>query len=623
MVEKLRPTYTFTDDRIEQLKVVVPEAFADGKINWDVLRDALGEHLDDEEIERFGLFWPGKREARRLASLPSNGTLVPMPGEGVNEDSTRNIFIEGENLEVLKILLKSYAGRVKMIYIDPPYNTGDDHVYQDDFSDPIGAYLSKTGQTDEDLGQLTSNPRRSGRFHSNWLSMIYPRLLLARFLLRRDGALFVSIDDTEVHNLKHLMNEVFGEENFLAQIEWQKRYTRSNNTDNFTSVIDHILLYSRSEEFRPNLLPREIEADERYTNPDNDPRGPWKAIPFLNPLSPEERPNLSYEIVNPHTQEAINPTTKAWRSSKEVYDQLEHDKRIWWGQEGTSKTPNVKRFLSEVRKGMTPINFWSYEFAGHTDKANAEIKALFGDKVFDTAKPTLLIQRMLQIATHPGNHELVLDFFAGSASTAQAIMQQNLEDEGNRRFILVQFAEPVRSNSPAAKAGFATIDQIARERIRRAIGLLRDESDIREDDQAKLELGFKSLRLDQSHFRGWQDYAGSEVREYQSSLGEIVEAPLVEDWKREDVLTEIILQQGFPLDSNVTRLSDFDSNMVSRVQSDFYEFSLYVCLDDQIGAKMVERLFNLPKEDVFVCLDKALIDELKMRLDDAVKLFVI
>jgi adenine-specific DNA-methyltransferase len=297
-IEKLRPSFTFDEDRLAQLWTVVPEAFADGQVNWETLREALGKHLEEEDQEHFGLFWPGKREARRLASQPSKGTLIPQSGLGVNEESTRNLFIEGDNLEVLRLLQKSYARRVKLIYIDPPYNTGNDFIYPDDYSEPLDAYLRRTGQADEAGQLLTTNTRASGRFHSNWLSMMYPRLLLARQLLREDGVILVSIDDNEVHNLRQLMNEVFGDESFLACFIWHRRRNPdSRNQDRASTDHEYVLAYRRPE---ATLRGKDIDLN-KYRNPDNDPRGPWFSADLTGLATKERRPNLHYDVVDPST----------------------------------------------------------------------------------------------------------------------------------------------------------------------------------------------------------------------------------------------------------------------------------------------------------------------------------
>ncbi|MFM2007132.1 MAG: hypothetical protein RLZZ09_2787, partial [Pseudomonadota bacterium] len=329
-------------------------------------------------------------------SLPSH------PKEGAKGDG--NLIVQGDNLHALKALLPRYAGQVKCIYIDPPYNTGNEGwVYNDNVNSPeirrwLGEVVGKEGET---LDR-----------HDRWLCMMYPRLVLLRQFLREDGAIFVSIDDNEVATLRLLMDEIFGAKNFVVQIEWQKRYTRSNNTVSFTTVLEHILTYQKSGEFSPNLVEKGEEADARYSNPDKDPRGPWKAIPFLNPLPPDERPNLVYDIVQPNTGEILRATRKAWRASKETYEQYLAENRMYWGKDGKAKTPTVKRFLSEVRSGMPPINFWDHRFAAHTDIANQELKDLFGDKSFPTPKPSQLIQRVIQVASDKDS--LILDSYAGS-----------------------------------------------------------------------------------------------------------------------------------------------------------------------------------------------------------------
>lgn len=361
------------------------------------------------------------------------------PGNPTN--STDNRIIHGDNLEALKSLLPEFEGKVKCIYIDPPYNTGNEGwIYNDAVNDPkmrkwLGEVVGKEG---EDLSR-----------HDKWLCMMYPRLVMLKQFLREDGAIFISIDDCEVASLKFLLDEIFGRTNFVVQIEWQKRYTRSNNTAGFTTVVEHILVYAKSSAFSPNLVEKGEEADARYTNPDNDPRGPWKAIPFLNPLSPAERPNLVYDIVQPNTGEILLATRKAWRASRETYEQYLVENRLYWGKDGKARTPTIKRFLAEVRDGMPPINFWDHRFAAHTDTANQELKDIFGDKSFPTPKPSQLIQRVLQIATDKDS--LILDSFAGSGTTGHAVLKQNAADRGKRRFILVEMDDNIARNVTAER----------------------------------------------------------------------------------------------------------------------------------------------------------------------------
>ncbi|MCG3154009.1 MAG: hypothetical protein DKINENOH_00601 [bacterium] len=630
--KKLRPSFAFTEDRLAQLKAVVPEAFADGKINWKSLKQALGEFLEDEnqDAEHFGLFWPGKREARRLATLPSKGTLVPAAGEGVDEDKTRNIFIEGENLEVLKLLQKSYAGRIKMIYIDPPYNTGNDFVYRDDERESLYDHLHRINLIDENGSPLTSNTghkkdgkyanvntRRSARFHSNWLSMMYSRLVLSRQLLQIDGVIFVSVDDNEIQNLRQVMNEVFGEENFIANIVWQKKYTRSNDAKWFSDNHDHILVYASSaDSFELNLEPRTDEQKSAYTNPDNHPKGPWKATP-LHAKSGNIQ-GFSYKFKNGFVWSP--PTGTYPRFSKETLAKLDKNDEIWFGKDGGS-TPSRKSFLVDVKSGVTPVTVWLHEDAGHTHEANNELKALGMPGFFDNPKPTRLIRKMLQLATSAHENELILDFFAGSCTTANALLDLNREDGGNRRFIMVQLPEPTPDDSPARKAGYDTIAKIGKERIRRVIAKMKKEgngksSSKREkpEDLSCKDLGFKVFKLARSNFKAWQDYDGENIQELEKLLDQ-AETPLVEGWKEEDLLTEIMLQQGFPLDSKITPQSGFKQNKVQLIESEACGHRLFVCLDPKIKEDTIKHL-ELRTEDIFVCRDSALTDQAKMRLAD-------
>ena len=441
-------------------------------IDFDMLRQELSRDIIDTGEERYQFTWPGKREAIRLANSPIAAALRPIRKDSVDFDTTQNLYIEGDNLDVLKLLRENYLGKVKMIYIDPPYNTGNDFVYEDDFSQATGDYLANSGQFDDQGNRLVANTESNGRFHTDWLNMIYPRLKVARDLLTDDGVIFISIDDNEVENLKKICSEIFGESNFKSQIVWQKRYTRSNNTIDFTTVVEHILVYSKTDQFVVNLLPRTDEADNRYTNPDNDPRGPWKGASFLNPATPSQRPNLCYPITNPNTGETTYNTDHAWRRAKEVFEQLQAENKLYWGIDGKSKVPSIKMFLSEAR-GLTPINFWDHEYAGNTDNGSTELFDLMKTKVFDFPKPVKLIKRVLEHASNKDS--IVLDFFSGSATTAHAVMQLNAEDDGNRKFIMVQVPETIPIESEACKAGYTNICEIGKERIRRAGKRIKSE----------------------------------------------------------------------------------------------------------------------------------------------------
>ena len=534
-------------ENIERLKALFPELATEGvgggAVNVDVLKALLGDKTVTDADEKYGLTWHGKRRARQLALTPSAGTLRPCPEDSVDWGTTQNLIIEGDNLEVLKLLQKSYSGRVKLIYIDPPYNTGNDFVYPDDFQDSVTHYLELTGQV-EGGRRITSNTDASGRFHTDWLSMMYPRLALARRLLRDDGVLFATVDDSEAPRLRQLLDEIFGEENFVTQVEWQKRYTRSNNTDDFTSVVDHVCVYQRSAAFAVNLLKRDDAANARFTNPDNDPRGPWKATPFLNQVAPERRPNLCYPIRNPKTGTVAHPDKKAWRYERRVFEKFLGDNRLYWGKDGTRKVPDIKTFLSEVRQGMTPINLWTHEYASHTDQANREIKELFGEKVFDTPKPIRLVQRMLEHGTEDGG--LVLDFFAGSGTTGHAVIVQNAVDTGSRRYILIQLPEPLDPEDRTHKAAADFCDgidrprniaELTKERLRRAAKKLRDDNPMFTAD-----LGFRVFKLDSSCIRAWEPDRDN----LEQALLDSVEH-LKPERTEIDVLYELLLKLGLDL----------------------------------------------------------------------------
>ncbi len=653
-ITKLRPTFTFDEDRLAALRAVVPEAFADGRINWETLRAALGEHLEDEDAEggatstaeHFGLFWPGKRAARRLASAPSRGTLAPQPGLGVHEATTRNLFIEGDNLEVLKLLLKSYAGRVKLIYIDPPYNTGNDFVYPDDYAEPLDAYLRRTGQVDEEGQALTTNKQAGGRFHSNWLSMMYPRLLLARQLLREDGSVFINIDNNEIHNLRLIMDEIFGPENFVDCLVWQKKVSPSNDAKWFSSDHDYILVYARSKEiWRLNRLPHNERQKSYYRNPDNDPRGPWNSATYTCNKTKDERPNLYYPLTNPNTGQEVWPKeTAVWAYSREQYEKHVEENRLYWGIDGDATMPRYKLFFSEARK-VVPRSVWLYTEVGHTQEATREFQKLFPEGGFDTPKPPRLINRILHLSTDSEDNDIVLDFFSGSSTTAQAVLEFNQEDTGNRRFIMVQLPEPTGNTQ------YPTIADIGRERIRRVIARIEAEAgqpaavggQAPDDGQLPLlepgqpsavsgqeptgdarpttDLGFKSYRLTRSHFKAWQAYTGEDPAALETLFTQF-ESPLAAGWEPEALLTEVLLLEGFPLDSRVRLLPAFTENALVEVTSDFCAHRLTVCLDAQLHPATLAAL-ELRAEDTFICLDSALTDEAKITLADRCNLKVV
>ena len=563
----------------DKLRTLFPQCFAEGRLDIDKLLTMCGEYIDDD-FEKYEFKWKGKRDCLKLAQMRSTAALRPCEGESVNFDTTKNLYIEGDNLEVLKLLQKAYFRRVKMIYIDPPYNTGNDFVYEDDFSETLVRYREVTSQATK------SNPETMGRFHTNWLNMIYPRLRLAANLLRDDGVIFISIDDGEMHNLRKICDEVFGEENFQACISWQKRYTRSNNTVEFTTVVEYLLVYAKTSEFSVNLLERTDEADGRYTNPDNDPRGPWKGASFLNPATPIQRPNLCYPIQNPNTGEVTHPTTNAWRRSESVFQELKNDNRLYWGSDGTAKIPSIKMFLSDAR-GLTPINFWAHDYAGNTDQGTLELAELLNGKYFNNPKPSLLIKRIIEHAT--STDSLILDFFSGSSTTAHAVMQQNAEDGGNRQFIMVQLPELVPEKSEAYAAGFKNICEIGKERIRRAGAQLLETSAQGTLGQTPhpLDIGFKVFKLDSSNLKTWDSSHIS--AEQQAKLGKRLNT-MIERVKPDrtdlDMVYEVMLKLGVPLDFPVTKL-DVNGTPAYSVGEDSL---LLVCLAPALDVETLEQL---------------------------------
>ncbi|MBM4394218.1 MAG: site-specific DNA-methyltransferase [Deltaproteobacteria bacterium] len=553
-------------DNVARLKDLFSEAFTEGRIDFDVLRQLLGAAVDERE-EKYGLNWHGKRRARQLALTPSTGTLRPCPGESVDWDTTQNLVIEGDNLEVLKLLQKSYAGKVKLIYIDPPYNTGKDFVYPDDFRDNIGNYLALTGQVDGSGRKLTSNTEASGRFHTDWLNMMYPRLKLARTLLRQDGVVFVSIDDGELASLQAIMNEVFGEENRYCVVAWQKKDTPSNDAQGVSTTHEYVVAYSRGTEFVRRLIPRSDEQLSVYKNPDNDPRGEWTRGALTRKEYVEKD---YYPIRNPSGREVLPPPGTSWRVSRATLDRLIAEDRLWWGRDADGDMPFVKRFLSEVQEGVVPVSWWGYEFAGSNRNAKMEMRSLFDDQApFDTPKPTKLIARILSIASTAD--DLVLDFFAGSGTTGHAVMAQNAADGGKRRFILVQLPEPTR------QSGYATIADITKERLRRAGRKVRDDNPMFSGD-----LGFRVFKLASSNIRAWEPDRAREdvVRTLEDSIDH-----LKSDRTEQDILYELLLKLGVDLCVPiVTRsIGGMDVHAVGGGV-------LMACLATRIGREDVEAL---------------------------------
>lgn len=517
-----------TEHNIEQLKQLFPNVFTEGKIDFEALKSELGEFTETDN-ERYQFTWNGKEQAKRIATTPTLGTLRPAPDESVNWDTTENMYIEGDNLEVLKLLQKSYFGKVKMIYIDPPYNTGNDFVYKDDFKDNLSNYQRLTGQKDDEGNPLTTNTDSSGRYHSNWLNMMYPRLKLARNLLKDDGVIFISIDDNEVHNLRKICDEIFGEGKFIGAIAWQHSLQGKGYSGKLSIHHNYIICYCKSPSFELGMFKRTDEDNKNYSNPDNDPNGEWRTGDVRNALY---RPNLIYPIKTPSGNE-IQPPEKGWRWSQGTVQE-----KIKTGEIIFSKDESriIRKIYLKNQEGRVPESLFLGKIFGTSRDANSELKKLFGDNVpFDTPKPTLLISKLCELNLH--KNEIALDFFSGSGTTADSIMQVNAEDDGNRKFICVQIPEPSPDDSVANKSGYKTIAEIGKERIRRAAKKIKEEHP---DTQA--DLGFKVFKLDTSNIKKWQPNLDDLNNDLLSAVDNILP-----DRTSQDLLFEVIVKYGLPL----------------------------------------------------------------------------
>ena len=557
-------------ERLEALRLLMPEVFDEGYIDWEKLKATLGENVNFAN-ERYVLNWAGKSEAFRVMQQPSRATLVPCREESVDFDNTQNIFIEGENMEVLKVLQKSYFGKVKMIYIDPPYNTGSDSfIYPDKFSESKEEYLRRVGDKNEEGymtrdGMFRKNAKENGQYHSNWLNMMMPRLYLAKSLLREDGVIFISIDDNEVHNLRLLMNEIFGEENFVAQFIWEKRLNRENRNE--VSVRhDYILCYSKyteSDVRRIMQLPMNKKALSNYGNPDNDPRGLWKSDPAHAQACHGTKFQF-YTLIAPNGKQHELPSGRCWLYTKEVMDEAIRDNRIWFGKDGNG-VPRIKTYLSAKERGLTPETMLFAKDVSTNEKAKNDLKGLFdGVAVFETPKPIELISILMQFALKDG---IVLDFFAGSAATAHAAMQFN-RDGNNCQFICVQMDELCEESSEAYKAGYKTIAEISKERIRRAGAKIRKGIEIEqakregqlsfEEDQtmAMPDLGFKVFKLSDSNFKQWRDIQGSNKGEWQQQILNFLD-PVTENATIDNMVYELLLKSGKDLNSTIEHKKDY------------------------------------------------------------------
>lgn len=618
------------NDRLSILSDLIPEAFRDSSFDVEMLAGALGVTMPSKE--RYGLGWTGKTDAVGLLGSPSLGALVPMRNESLDFDATGNVIIDGENLEALKLLYKAYFGRVKVIYLDPPYNTGKDFVYSDNYSEPSEQYLRASGQKDEVGNLLTSNPDTSGRYHSSWLSMMYPRLWIGRQLLREDGVIFVSIDDNEVHNLRLLMNEVFGEENFVAQVTIETNPKGRGLREHFARNHDYLLVYTRAElEADLSLELTDEEVKSRYR--ERDEHGRFRYLELRNThrqFGKFNRPNLYYPLfVNPETSAVSLEESDG--AVKVLPDWDDGFQGCWgWGKAKVSKEGqllvgrNVRGQWKVFRKAYYATEdgddaarrklktIW-VERQYHTEVGQEVLDALIPGRVFQSPKPPALIKTALQLTNDPD--ALVLDFFVGSGTTAQAVLELNREDGGSRRFVLVQLPEPTPEDSDARKEGFETIGDICKERVRKVIAKLEGESEGRLDlSERELpeDLGFRVFRLTTSSFARWRELATEDEAEYMRQM-ELLADGLADGWTVGDVLWEVALKEGFGLSSRVSRVDEVTDLTVYRVDDFDLEQSILVCLDDKVDLEGLRPL-ALTHDTVLVCRDSALDDTVAANL---------
>ncbi len=560
-------------ENIAQLKALFPEAVTEGKIDFDVLQAILGGEIEKRQTY-YKFTWNGKEEARAYARIPSMGTLRPCVEESSGKDGTpgkfdsENLYVEGDNLEVLKLLQGAYHKKVKMIYIDPPYNTGKDFVYPDNFRDSIGNYKSLTGQTDEEGAATRANPETSGRYHTDWLNMMYSRLILARNLLTDDGVIFISIDDCEVDNLRKICDDVFGEDLFIAQVAW-RRTDNQANIGIFAKVKEYVLIYAKSESVALGRLPltEKAKAEYRYS----DAKGLFRRAILLD----KTRGRRFY----PKVTKLGNTLNGPWMVSEEEFDRMDAAGEIYWTENGDGQ-PYGKIYLDNSQ-GQIPNDFWGIDI-GTNQRGSLEVEALFQRRIFDFPKPVSMVETIVRIGA-PNEDSIILDFFSGSATTAHAVMQLNAEDGGHRKFIMVQLPEVCEEGTEAARAGYKNICEIGKERIRRAARKIREENSLTTQNQ---DLGFKVFKLDTSNIIPWNP----EPDKIELLLRNAVENILV-DRTRQDLLYEVLLKCNLPLTLPVEERK-FGDNTVYVVGAG----ALAICLDTKIPQTIAEEIVKLRDE---------------------------
>ena len=560
-------------------------------IDKDVLMQEISCTVVDGNEERYQFTWPDKKKSVLLANAPINKTLRPCREESVDFDTTENLYIEGDNLEVLKLLQETYLGKIKMIYIDPPYNTGHDFVYGDDFSQSTGEYLENSGQFDDDGNRMVQNTESNGRFHTDWLNMLYPRIKLSKSLLRDDGVIFISIDDNEIDNLKKICNEIFGEVNLVAEIPWQSRASIQNDTD-FSVNHEYICVYAknRRQENRrlkesnysewhkkDSFVCKPLPLDKsKFDNPDNDPRGLWKADPFD---APNVRPNLTYPVVNPNTgEEHLPPRGRHWRFLPAKFSSALEDNRIVWTNNGLGR-PQLKVFYEEKKEFGSVDNSWfSADRIGTSTNGTKELMKLFdGSAFFDTPKPVSLLSKLITLA-NVEEDDIILDFFSGSATTAHAVIQLNAEDDGNRRFIMVQLPEETGEKSEAYKAGYKNICEIGKERIRRAGKKIKKDSPLTTQN---LDIGFRVLKCDTSNMK---DVYYSPT-DFDINLLDMMADNIKEDRTPEDLLFQVMLDLGVELSSKIE-----ETVIAGKKVFDVADGFLIACFDKDVNDETIKAI---------------------------------
>ena len=595
---------------MDALYQICPQCFTESKdpktgevrrsVDFEKLRLLLGDNIAEGD-ERYDFTWVGKRAALQEAAKPIRKTLRPCPEESVDWENTKNLYIEGDNLEVMKLLLNAYMGKIKVLYFDPPYNTGNDFVYHDDFHQTKQDYDLFAGDVNEEGERLIKNTETNGRFHSDWCSMMYSRLMVARSLLAEDGVVFISIDDNEQKNMKNLCDEVFGEMNFLAQVVWERAFSPINLMKHFSPSHDYVLVYAKNPESAIcNGIPRSQEANDRYSNPDNDPRGVWSSSDIS--VGPAVQENI-YPITTPSGRVVEPPAGRSWSLSRNAFRERLQDNRIWFGPDGDN-TPRIKRFLSELRKtGITPMTIWKHEEVGHSQDATQKLAKIFdGKKYFDYPKPVGLIKRCL--ALYSEKDSIIMDFFSGSGTTAQAMLELNQDDGGNRRFILIQLPEKTDEKSPAYKDGYFTICDIAKERIRRAgkkilVEQKDKQGDLFSGEQKKLDVGFRVFKCADSNMK---DVYYAPV-EYSQELLLGLEDNIKEDRNDLDLLFGCMLDWGVTLDLPL-RTEKVDGVNIHIVN----EGDLVACFEKQIPESVIDHIASLLPMRVVLrdsCFDEA------------------